>query len=166
MYSVHMKSRANVYNNSMRLKYFLYRFAFIYWHLLKPLTLGVRVLLIKDGKVLLVKHTYRPGWFFPGGGVKRGESHWEAAVREVREETGCRIGNMTLLGTYVYTGEGKFDNVICFVSEDFNQGPYESSEIAETAWFDLNSLPENMFSGSLKRIEEYKTGSYPVFGHW
>ncbi|MEO9255658.1 MAG: NUDIX domain-containing protein, partial [Tepidiformaceae bacterium] len=59
------------------------------WRVYHPITLGVRVILTSDGKVLLVRHTYRPGWFLPGGGVHRRESLERAARREVREEAGA-----------------------------------------------------------------------------
>ena len=36
----------------------------------KRLTVGVRAVLVDGDKVLLVKHTYTPGWQFPGGGVE------------------------------------------------------------------------------------------------
>jgi 8-oxo-dGTP pyrophosphatase MutT (NUDIX family) len=40
-----------------------------------------------DGKVLLVKPTYKPTWQLPGGVVEASESPLTAAVREVCEET-------------------------------------------------------------------------------
>jgi NUDIX domain-containing protein len=52
-----------------------------YWKLFRPMTLGVRVLLVKESSVVLVQHSYMDGWFLPGGGVKKGE-RFEAAIRE------------------------------------------------------------------------------------
>ena len=49
----------------------------------RGMTLGVRALLVADGGVVLVRHTYTPGWYLPGGGVERGESVAEAVRREV-----------------------------------------------------------------------------------
>ena len=44
------------------------------------MTVGVRAVLIDGTRVLLVKHTYTPGWQFPGGGVEPGETAETAAA--------------------------------------------------------------------------------------
>ena len=45
------------------------------WRIGKPRTIGVRALLLdRDGRVALVRHTYADHWYLPGGGVKKGES--------------------------------------------------------------------------------------------
>jgi 8-oxo-dGTP pyrophosphatase MutT (NUDIX family) len=44
-----------------------------------------------DGSVLLVKPSYRQDWEVPGGGMEPGETPWETAVREVKEEAGLDL---------------------------------------------------------------------------
>jgi len=46
--------------------------------------------LVRDGsgRVAFVRNRWSDGWVLPGGDVESGESLHEAAVREVREETG------------------------------------------------------------------------------
>jgi 8-oxo-dGTP pyrophosphatase MutT (NUDIX family) len=44
-----------------------------------------------DGKVLLVKPSYRDTWEIPGGGLEHGEHPFQAAAREVGEETGLEL---------------------------------------------------------------------------
>ena len=79
------KRRMGVYLNLMGLK--------------RRLTLGARVMLVDGDKVYLIRHTYAPGWQFPGGGVEPGESAEEAAAREVSEESGYRdVGRPELIG--------------------------------------------------------------------
>jgi 8-oxo-dGTP pyrophosphatase MutT (NUDIX family) len=50
-----------------------------------------------DGKVLLVKPSYRDTWQFPGGGLEHGEYPFQAAAREVREEVGLELRSGRLL---------------------------------------------------------------------
>ncbi|MFF9056676.1 NUDIX domain-containing protein [Streptomyces erythrochromogenes] len=50
---------------------------------------GTCVLLTDDeGRILIVKPTYRAGWQFPGGTVDHGEDPETCARRELAEETG------------------------------------------------------------------------------
>ncbi|MFK0258476.1 NUDIX domain-containing protein [Streptomyces sp. NPDC090445] len=54
----------------------------------RPYT-GTCVLVTDDeGRVLIVKPTYRAGWQFPGGTVDHGEDPETCARRELAEETG------------------------------------------------------------------------------
>jgi hypothetical protein len=43
----------------------------LYHFFFRPLTLGVRVMMIRDDKALLVRQTYTDGWFMPGGEIGR-----------------------------------------------------------------------------------------------
>ena len=54
---------------------------------------AVRAVVLKDNKILMV-HTNKGDYKFPGGGIKRQESHEEALRREVIEETGYIINRM------------------------------------------------------------------------
>jgi ADP-ribose pyrophosphatase YjhB (NUDIX family) len=51
-----------------------------------------------DGRILVLKPTYKPGWTIPGGQMEAdGESPWEACRREVREETGLEVATGRLV---------------------------------------------------------------------
>lgn len=54
---------------------------------------GVRVIIRKDDKILMVKqhHEDRDIWMVPGGGIEEGENSVEASEREVLEETGLVV---------------------------------------------------------------------------
>ena len=132
----------------------------------QPVTLGVRVLLVRNGEVLLVRHTYRDGWFLPGGGVKRHETLEAAARREAHEEVGATIGELRLMGAYSNFAEAKSDHVVVFVSESFEQTPNESAEIAEARFFRFDALPEGVSAGSQRRIDEYRQPNPPQAGQW
>jgi 8-oxo-dGTP pyrophosphatase MutT (NUDIX family) len=148
----------------MRLLYLVYR---AYCFLFRPRTLGVRVLLIKDGKALLVRQTYIAGWFLPGGGIERGETLEEAARREAREEVGAELGTLKLLGIYSNFDGFKSDHNALFLCTDFTRfGPHDR-EIAEVRFFSLDTLPEDLMPGHRRKLQEYQTGrELPQFGEW
>ncbi|MFD1020556.1 RNA deprotection pyrophosphohydrolase [Thalassobacillus hwangdonensis] len=58
-----------------------------------------------EGKWLLTHHKDR-GLEFPGGKVEQGETAREAAIREVKEETGATIEALTYIGQYFVDGKG------------------------------------------------------------
>jgi 8-oxo-dGTP pyrophosphatase MutT (NUDIX family) len=121
------------------------------------MTLGARVMLVDGGKVLLIRHTYVPGWQFPGGGVDPGETTEEAARRELIEETGYRAtGPLELFGIYHNRIATNRDHVVLYVARAFEQ-QFEfrpNREIAEAAWFDTAALPEKITPATSQRIDE------------
>lgn len=52
---------------------------------------SVRAVIIKNGKIAMVHSLKYDYYKFPGGGLESGESHLEAMVREVKEETGLAV---------------------------------------------------------------------------
>src|SRR5690606_12189430 len=64
------------------------------WFLLRrPMTFGVRGVVhdAEAGTVLLVRHTYVPGWQLPGGGVEPGETALQTLARELAEESNVEL---------------------------------------------------------------------------
>ena len=72
-----------------------------YW---RPRHVGAAVAVWHDGKILIVRHSYRPGYGLPGGRVKRNETPAAAASRELREEVGIRADPDELLAVAPGTG--------------------------------------------------------------
>ena len=139
----------------------------VYCFIFRPICMGVRVMMLQDGKAWLVRQTYTSGWFMPGGGLKRGETLEEAARREAREETGAELGEMTLMGAYSNLTEWKTDHNIVFICSDFEVKGKPDNEIAELRAFALNELPEGLFPGHRLLLEEYQAGiKNPQFGKW
>ncbi|GAA3937281.1 NUDIX hydrolase [Actinomadura viridis] len=83
-----------------------------------PRTRGAAAALLLDdlGRVLLVKPTYKEGWFLPGGVIEEGESPLAACVRECEEELGLvpRLDGMVCVDWGPPRGEG-VDAVNVFV---------------------------------------------------
>lgn len=75
---------------------------------------AVRAIIIKDNKILMV-HTNKGDYKFPGGGIKRSESHEEALRREVTEETGYIVNEMQEeAGTIIQRNPNQFDSTGIF----------------------------------------------------
>ncbi len=138
------------------------------WRLLvRPVTLGVRALVVDDGRVLLVRTHGSRHWSMPGGGVKRGESLRTAAVREALEETGCRVEAERLLGIYKSVHEGMTNHVAVFVCRALNPPQVALNlEIAEARFWPLDALPVAVAAGLHLRLAEHAAGAQGVDGPW
>jgi 8-oxo-dGTP pyrophosphatase MutT (NUDIX family) len=148
----------------LRWVYLVYQ---VYLYFVRPITLGVRVMMIQDGQVLLVRHTYVDGWYMPGGGVQRGETLDAAARREVYEEVGAELHDLRLVGAFTNFKELKSDHNILFLSTDFTVGRKQDREIAEARFFPLDALPNGLWPGHRRRLEELLAAKgFPQFGEW
>ncbi len=135
----------------------------------RRMVLGARLVLIVEGKVLLLKHTYMPGWHFPGGGVEPGETAADCARREGREETGYEAGpHLQLLGLYLKVSEAtNRDHVAVYVSREARKADEfrPNGEIAAIGWFAPDGLPVEIEPGTAARIREIFEG-LPVMERW
>jgi 8-oxo-dGTP pyrophosphatase MutT (NUDIX family) len=134
---------------------FLYSVYKARWAVTRPITLGVRLMLVKDDQILLVKTTYQEGWYFPGGGVKRNETLEQAARREAKEEIGAQLGRLELLGIFALFADFKSDHIALFKCNDFSYTGKHDFEIEQISLFPLDRLPAGMAAGHQRRIEEY-----------
>ena len=148
-------------------KKFLYAIYKLPWAITRPITLGVRILLVKDGQVLLVKPTYQNGWYLIGGGVKRNETLEQAARREAKEEVGAELGRLELFGIFTSFYESKSDHIAVFQCTDFTYTGKKDFEIEQFGLFPLDSLPADILQGPESRIQEYLQGQdRPKYGYW
>ncbi len=140
-----------------------------YWRLTRGMTLGAQgVILDECGRVLLVRHGYRPGWHFPGGGVEWNETLEQALAREVFEETGVIIeGRPTLHGMFANFNASRSDHVAVFIVRQWRQPsiPAPTYEIAEQRFFPLDGLPADTNPGTARRLAEIRRGEAPS-SHW
>lgn len=132
---------------------------------IRGMTLGTRTLVLKadDTQVMLVRHGYAAGWLLPGGGVERGESLAEAAVREVREEAGIIAEEEPRLhGIFLNDRQFRGDHVACFVLRKFSETAVRPGfEIAEARFFPVAELPEGTTGGTRRRLAEVLGGQAP-----
>ena len=127
------------------------------------MTLGVRAIIEnQDGRVLLVRHTYTPGLYLPGGGVERGEPAHTALQRELVEEAGVALtGASELLGIYSNHRVFRNDHVLLYrlrSSEWSSCTATQIGEISETLWVDPQNPPEDITPGNKRRLDEIYKG--------
>ncbi len=135
-------------------------FAWFRWN--RGLTLGVRGLVTDaEGRVLMIQHTYVPGWYLPGGGVERRETTETALARELQEEAGVRVlGRPTLLSVHSNEPRHPGDHVLVYRVHAWE--PCEASaqgEIHEIAWHHPDALPDDVTAATRQRIAEALHGA-------
>lgn len=138
----------------------------VYWRTTRSLTLGAQGCVITDNdRILLIKHTYRPGWHFPGGGVEKNETVETALERELREEANVLItGKPELFGLYANFQFFPSDHIALFTVRDWKQPepPKPNREIAAHGFFAVNELPDDINPPTRARIDEIMAGKPPT----
>jgi ADP-ribose pyrophosphatase YjhB (NUDIX family) len=138
----------------------------LWWSIARPITVGVRVFLIQDGRLLLVRHTYQDAWYLVGGGVQGGETLVQAVRREAAEEVGAELGDLNLFGVYSNFYEGKSDHIVVFVCTEFKLSGAIGQEIERLSFFGPRELPEGTSPGTQRRVQEYLMGKRACSGVW
>lgn len=111
--------------------------------------IGVGVIIIEDGRVLLVKRGHPPlvgEWSIPGGVLEVGELLREAAIREAREETGLTVEPGEILGVFdrlIRTGDRvQYHYVLIdFLCRRLSGEVKPGSDADEVRWFTPEELP-------------------------
>ena len=124
----------------------------------RPMTLGVRgIVLDAASAVLLVRHSYVPGWHLPGGGVEAGETCEAALARELREEANVIVEAPTILhGLFFNAHVSRRDHVAVYVIRRFRVTGERAPdrEILEARFFARDALPEEATRATRARLGE------------
>lgn len=140
----------------------LYR---LHVRLFRPLTLGVRAIVLdRQGRVLLVRHSYVDGWYLPGGGVERGETSLSAVTRELDEEAGILLKageRPEQLGFFANFREFKSDHVVLYLIKptQYESVARVSFEIADYGFYAIDDLPKTTTPSTRARLLEFNSGT-------
>jgi ADP-ribose pyrophosphatase YjhB (NUDIX family) len=131
----------------------------------RPMTLGVRAIALDaDGRVFLVRHTYAPGFYLPGGGVESRETALASLERELEEEGRIALGEPPrLIGFFYNPRHSRRDHVILYLAKDARQTAVRPPdwEIAECGFYPLDALPEETTASTRARLDEFFNGATP-----
>lgn len=130
----------------------------------------------RDGRILLFRaqlasRSPEPWWELPGGGIEVGESYQQAAVRELREETGLlisttQVGPVRWRRSATWTGHGirrLQHEVVVRIRLDASQPaitdggrtPEEQDEYVASRWWPVPELlasSERLYPGRLREL--------------
>lgn len=121
-----------------------------------------------EGRILMIRRTDNDLYSIPGGQLELGETLAEAAVREVREETGIECEVTGVIGLYsdpkhviAYDdGEVRQEFSICFNAQATDGTLRTSSESKEVKWIRVTEIPNLQIHPSIsKRIQHALQGS-------
>lgn len=129
----------------------------LWWRLGRPQVVGCRVLALDGkGRVLLVRHSYGSGrWAMPGGGVRGREEPLAAAIRELREETGCDLADACELLTVVENLSGAANRVHVVAGRVKGEARADGREVIEARFFARDAIPANAMRGLAKSIAQW-----------
>jgi len=129
------------------------------------LMVGAAALIVDEqDRLLLMKRSDSGCWGPPGGEVELGEVVETAARREVREETGLEVGEMSLFGIfsgpelfYRYpNGDEVYNVTIIYMARDMCGQVRLNCEHTEWRYFAIANIPENISPPIKPVIEQFK----------
>lgn len=131
----------------------------LYRQVRRPVKIGVRVIVVENNEVLLVRHHGQQDWMLPGGLAGRGESLRTAAIREVHEEARCTVVAERLLGIYSARHEGMTLHTAVFVCRPITAShAHLNLETADARFWPTDALPPT--TGEVpERLAEYIAGA-------
>lgn len=109
----------------------------------KTIREAVRCFLVKDSKVVVIKYksgNIKEGYYdIPGGKIEKGETPEEAAIREMKEETGIKVKKLKSKGKIIIEYPKRIFNLTIFFSAECEGEPQEFEENT-SEWIDIEEL--------------------------
>ncbi len=125
------------------------------WGESRPLVVVQAVIRAEEGVLLAVRSDLW-GWELPGGEWEEGETHREALLREVREETGLEVEVVRRVGDYVRTGFRPHTARV-YICRPVGGELRTSHENRRLAWFPEARLPDTLFPWYRQPLEDALT---------
>ena len=129
------------------------------WFIRRPRTFGAHALaLTPEGKAILVRLRYAPGWRLPGGARAEDEDPRDAVLRELREEIGMTAhGEVLLAGELEERPDFKHDLASLLVVRDVRYRPHRWSwEVEKIIEIPLDRLPAELSPRAAEWLEALK----------
>jgi ADP-ribose pyrophosphatase YjhB (NUDIX family) len=118
-----------------------------------------------EGRVLLVRHSYNPGWRLPGGGVGRGEACADAVLRELCEEVGLSGGSAGFVSLHSRAAGWATMVVALYRVTGAAVNFRPNLEIREICFADPRHPPQGSTPATLRRLAEF-TGAVTPSLYW
>jgi 8-oxo-dGTP diphosphatase len=98
----------------------------------------------EDGKILLLKHTFRAGsgWGLPGGFLEGGEQPLDALRRELREELSLEVEDVEIFTARSFRKPKQVE--VLFRARAGGSITPRTMEVERAEWFSLDALPEGL----------------------
>lgn len=124
--------------------------------LMTPVAFGVAAIARnRRREILLVRHSYQPGWMLPGGGVGRAEPPTDAIMRELREEVGMTGASAPELFALYTRRAGWATNLVAVFCVDEIEVDFKPNlEIVDARFADPDDLPAETTLPTARRIRE------------
>lgn len=135
---------------------------FVLWLFHDKFIVGVVGVVVNDqDQVLLLRHRFwKDGsWGLPGGYANKNEKLEECLAREVTEETGLAINNISLIklvSGYKLRLEAYFS-----AQSTSTTFALDTKEVLEARFFALNALPAELIDSHRQILQEYSRQKVP-----